>query len=87
MIKKVIRYFKLLLFFDMNATTYGEIDIDELIKGKARGNLQLQQGQYMTQEEYDLEREKFLNHDYTKAISKLEAQQDKLKRSKSIHKN
>ena len=70
-LKRIINYFKLLLFFDMNATTFEELDIDELITRKARGNVQLQQGQYMTQEEYDIEREKFLNHDYSKALSKL----------------
>ncbi|MDD4029774.1 MAG: hypothetical protein PHX86_08770 [Caldisericia bacterium] len=69
MLKKIIQYFKLLLFFDMNATTYEELDIDDLITRKARGSVQLQLGQYMTQEEYNKEREHFLNYDYSHILS------------------
>ena len=77
MFKRILRFFRLLLFFDMNATTYEEFDVRSYVASKSRGNIQLMRGHYITQEEYDQKREQFLNFDYTSIIKELESKQKK----------
>ncbi|MDD4029725.1 MAG: hypothetical protein PHX86_08520 [Caldisericia bacterium] len=77
MFKRILRYFRLLLFYDLNATTYEEFDVRSYVARKSRGNIQLMHGHYITQKEYDKERERFLNFDYTKVIKELDSRQKK----------
>ena len=69
MLNKIVHYFKLLLFFDVNATTYHKFDVRSFVAKKSRGNIQLQQGKYITQKEYDAFRKRVLSFDYSSISS------------------
>lgn len=70
MLKRIIHYFKLLLFFDTNATTYHEFDVRSYVAKKSRGNIHLQRGRYVTQKEYDVFRKRALSFDYSDILPK-----------------
>jgi hypothetical protein len=75
MFKRILRFFRLLLFYDVNATTYKEFDVRNYVAKKSRGNVQLMHGHYITQKEYDKKRLQSLNFDYTSIIKELESKQ------------
>jgi len=64
MLKKIMSIIRLFFSLDLSATTYVPFDERDIITRKTRGCTRIQKGNYITQEEFEVFKNKVLNFKY-----------------------
>ena len=64
MVKRILSFLRLFFFLDLSATTYAPFNERDIITRKTRGCTRIQKGNYLTQEEFEVFKNKVLNFKY-----------------------